>query len=452
MDNPKKDNRRNLMQSEMLKISQYILKHPIINESEDYKKRYINTLEYFVNKYSIQDKYSHSMLKLYKNKLLEYPEKYEYQDNELKRIANGVLSWKMKKFKFFSYRYCLLIDVIFICSFNDSKKSEIIYQEALQIYNKRYWRKLEELFNVIVGKSNECELSDQTEYLIGCIKVNRSFFQKANRNILVTANMSAGKSTLLNALIGKKVNKTQSDACTAKTHYLMNKAFEDNLSYELDYDLELDASREILMEDNESNDSNDIYVGTRFRTIEVVDIPICFIDTPGVNSSQDMEHKKISEKDILNLKYEKLMYVMNGENIGTDDERRHLGFIAENYKGKTIFVVNKLDCYRKEDSIPDTIVHIKKDLEKLGYEQPIICPISAYAAYLAKMSLYSETLNDDELDELDRFYRKLNKDEYQLNKYYSTDYQDIVVSDDKNQQLLLHSGILSLERLLYEER
>ena len=440
------------MQSEVLKVSQYVLKHPIKCESEDYKKRYINTLEYFVNKYATEDVYAHCVLKLYKNKLLEYPESYEYKDDELKRIAKGVLSWKMKKFKFFSYRYCLLVDVIFICSFNDYEKSEKIFQEVLEIYNKRYWKKLEALFNVIAGKSDECEHLDQTDYLIECIKVNRNFLNKKNKNILVTANMSAGKSTLLNAVIGKKVNKTQNDACTAKTHYLMNKAFEDKLSYEFDYDLELDASLEILMEDNESNDSSEIYVGTRFRAIDDVNLPICFIDTPGVNSSQDKEHRNITEKDILESKYEKLMYVMNGENIGTEDDRRHLEFVAEKYNGDIIFVVNKLDRYRKEDSIPDTLQQIKKDLEELGYKQPIICPISAYAAYLAKMKLFGEELNDDEFDELDRFYRKLSKEEYQLNRYYPTGYRDFSVSEDKNQQLLLHSGILSLEKILYEER
>lgn len=44
--------------------------------------------------------------------------------------------------------------------------------------------------------------------------------------------------------------------------YLYNKAGEDNLTYELDHDLELNASREILMEDNEENDSIKIVVGT----------------------------------------------------------------------------------------------------------------------------------------------------------------------------------------------
>lgn len=440
------------MQNELLQISQYVIKHPIIIENESYKKRYINTLEYFVRKYCSNNKYSFSILELYKDKLLQNKENYDYVDEELKKISKGVMTWKMKKFKFFSYRYCLLVDVLFICAFLDENKSELIYKEILEIYNKRYRKNLELLYKVVIGKSDNVVKFDQTDYMISCIEINRKFIQKRMKNILVTANMSAGKSTLLNAIIGKKVNKTQNDSCTAKTHYLLNKAYEDNLSYEYDYELELDATLQILMEDNDNNKSDEIRVGTRFRSVKDVDIPICFIDTPGVNSSQDRIHRKISEKDIVNSKYELLLYVLNGENIGTDDDRRHLGFVAENYNGRTVFVVNKLDRFRKEDSIQQTIEAVSRDLENIGFENPIICPVSAYAAYLAKMHMFKENLDEDEQDELERLYRKLNRDEYKFDTYYPQKYQIREEQEDKDYQLLLHSGILSLEKTLYEER
>lgn len=440
------------MQNELLQISQYVIKHPIIIENESYKKRYINTLEYFVRKYCSNNKYSFSILELYKDKLLQNKVNYDYVDEELKKISKGVMTWKMKKFKFFSYRYCLLVDVLFICAFLDENKSELIYKEILEIYNKRYRKNLELLYKVVIGKSDNVVKFDQTDYMISCIEINRKFIQKRMKNILVTANMSAGKSTLLNAIIGKKVNKTQNDSCTAKTHYLLNKAYEDNLSYEYDYELELDATLQILMEDNDNNKSDEIRVGTRFRSVKDVDIPICFIDTPGVNSSQDRIHRKISEKDIVNSKYELLLYVLNGENIGTDDDRRHLGFVAENYNGRTVFVVNKLDRFRKEDSIQQTIEAVSRDLENIGFENPIICPVSAYAAYLAKMHMFKENLDEDEQDELERLYRKLNRDEYKFDTYYPQKYQIREEQEDKDYQLLLHSGILSLEKILYEER
>lgn len=440
------------METEILRAGQYILKHPVLVENENYKKRYICTLEYFVKKYSQDNLYAIRMLDLYKNKMLSVPTDYVYKDEELKKISKGILAWKMKKFKFFSYRYCLLVDVIFICSYLDLDKSEKIYNEILEIYSKRYWKKLEELFNFIVGKTSGCGFFDQIDYIKECIAINRNFIERKEKRILITANMSAGKSTLLNSLIGKKINKTQNDACTAKIHYLFNKAFEDTLSYEYDYELELDASHEALMEDNVSNVSDEIYAGTKFRSVADINKPICFIDTPGVNSSQDIEHREISEKTISNSVYDTMMYVMNGENIGTDDDRRHLEFVFENFKGKIVFVINKLDRFRKEDSVVETLKQVKKDLQEIGFVNPDICPISAYAAYLAKMSFFGEVLNEDEQDELEVFYRKLKKEKYQLNTYYPEDYKNVSVSDDKNEQLLLHSGILSLEKILYEER
>ena len=78
------------MQKKMLQISQYVVKHPIMVESEDYKKKYINTLEYFVRKYSSKGKYSQSMLELYKNRLMEQPELYDYKDEELKKISYNI--------------------------------------------------------------------------------------------------------------------------------------------------------------------------------------------------------------------------------------------------------------------------------------------------------------------------------------------------------------------------
>lgn len=440
------------METEILRVAQYVLEHPILFERETYKERYINTLEYFVRKYSKDDLYASSMLELYKKKILSNPSSYSYTDKELKKISRGVLSWKMKKFKFISYRYCLLVDVLFMCAYLDFEKAGRIYNEIVGIYSKRYQEKLSELFNYIVGKTSECNSFDQIDYMKECIAINRKFLESKEKRVLITANMSAGKSTLLNSLIGKKVNKTQNDACTAKTHYLFNKAFEDKLSYEYDYTLDLDASYELLMEDNESNRAEKIYVGTKFRSVENVNTGICFIDTPGVNSSQDILHREISEQAISDCDYDMMMYVMNGENIGTDDDRRHLEFVSEKFKGEIIFVINKFDRFRKEDSVVETLDKVKKDLQEVGFSNPIVCPISAYAAYLAKMALFEEELNDDEKDELEGFYRKLRKEEYQFNTYFAEEYKNISVSNDKNEQLLLHSGILSLEKILYEER
>lgn len=441
------------MKTEILRVAQYVDKHPVLAARERYKRKYINTLEYFVRKYSEEDLYANELLNLYKEKILSMPINYTYKDGTLKKVSRGVISVKSSVFFLYKiYRYCLLIDAIFICSYLDSEKSKKIYNEILEINAKRHWKKLEEIFDYIVGENINSNILNSIDFIRDSLMSNRKFINCKEKKILVTANMSAGKSTLLNSIIGKKINKTQNDACTSKIHYLFNKAFEDNLSYEYDHELKLDAGYNELMNDNESNKSNEIYVGTRFRSIEDINSSVCFIDTPGVNSSQDRIHRDISEQMISANEYDTMMYVMNGENIGTEDDMRHLEFVFKNFKGKIIFVINKLDRFRKEDSIFNTLEQVKKDLNKVGFINPIICPVSAYAAYLAKMSLFGEVLNDDEQDELDSFYRKLKREKYRLNTYYADGYKDFFISKDKNEQLLLYSGILSLEKILYEER
>ena len=68
------------------------------------------------------------------------------------------------------------------------------------------------------------------------------------------------------------------------------------------------------------------------------------------------------------------------------------------------------------------------------------------------MHMFKENLDEDEQDELERLYRKLNRDEYKFDTYYPQKYQIREEQEDKDYQLLLHSGILSLEKILYEER
>ena len=46
--------------------------------------------------------------------------------------------------------------------------------------------------------------------------------------LLVTATMSAGKSTLINALIGKKIVRTSQEVCTGNLCYIYNQSVENN--------------------------------------------------------------------------------------------------------------------------------------------------------------------------------------------------------------------------------
>ncbi len=435
-----------------LEVAQMLSEHPILKEKSSYKCKYINVLEYFVRKYSPGDQWANETLKLYKKALLEDLQDYRYEGFELLNQSKPVVATKFKPFKFFSYRYCVIIDCIFINAINDKEKGERIFAELSNIYHKRYKKNIRLVFEALYDASISLDGFDQITYLADCWKKNRDFLAETPIKVIVTATMSAGKSTLLNAIIGKKINRTQNDACTAKIHYIKNKPFEDGFCYEQDYALELDANRQTLMDDNKLNTSNEIIVGTHFRTVGKTAKRIWLIDTPGVNSSQDKAHREIAEQYIKETPSDMLIYLLNGENIGSEDDRNHLQYVRENYTGKVIFLINKLDRFRKEeDSIAETLNAAIDDLKEMGFADPVVVPISSYAAYLAKMSIFGEELDKFSQMELGLIAGKLNDTEYQFDTYYPDSSRRDIELDSSIEAncLLLHSGVLQLENIIY---
>lgn len=438
-----------------LEIAQMLKEHPILHEKESYKCRYINVLEYFVRKFSPEDKWANATLLLYKKAILENPQDYTYEGFTLSEQSKTVVATKFKPCKFFSYRYCVILDCIFINAINAKEKGEQIYAELSSIYHKRYQKKIRQVFDALFDSSVSLEGFEQISYLADCWRKNLAFLEEKPIRVVVTATMSAGKSTLLNAFIGKKINRTRNDACTAKIHYVKNKAYEDGYCYEQDYALELDADYQTLMDDNTLNVSNEINVGTYFRTMNKNARRIWLIDTPGVNSSQDKVHKEITERCIKETPSDMLIYLLNGENIGSEDDRNHLQFVLENYAGRIIFLINKLDRFTKgEDSVTETLAAAVSDLKEIGFVNPVVVPISSYAAYLAKMSIWGEELDKISRRKLSLIAEQLNDTEYQFDRYYPDEWQSDIASDcsTESSSLLLHSGILQLENIIYGMR
>ena len=65
------------------------------------------------------------------------------------------------------------------------------------------------------------------------------------------------------------------------------------------------------------------------------------------------------------------------------------------------------------------------------------------------MALYGEKLSEDEEDDFDYVKRKLSRDEFSYNKHYPINV-NLECKDKDIGELLLHSGILSLEKILYQ--
>lgn len=228
----------------------------------------------------------------------------------------------------------------------------------------------------------------------------------------------------------------------------MNKAFEDNYSTEYDHDLVMTAGREELLNDNEKNLSDVIYVATRFSG-GLENKRVIVNDSPGVNFSGDSTHREIANKLIKKKKYGLLIYVMNSTQLGTNDEDEHLQFV-KHIIGRTpiIFVMNKVDLFDPdEENVIDIISRQKDYLIKKGFKNPILCPVSARAGYLAKKYEQSD-LSRSEKREMYNYIDKFEK--MDLDTYFEKTLGMKKIADEENEekQLLKKCGISYLEEMI----
>lgn len=233
------------------------------------------------------------------------------------------------------------------------------------------------------------------------------------KRVLVVANVSAGKSTLINALIGRKLNKTATNACTKEICHIFGKPQEDGLT------IKQRKAGKLIYEDDVNKCASDEgeAIGLYLFSDLLKGKKICFIDTPGYNDVRNPERKKITENAIKGNDYDAVMYVANAAYMGREDEQHLLETIVHNTKKPIIFVMNGLDKYKpSEDSISESVTKYHGDISKLGIDHPSIIPVSARAAFLARLEKQN-LLEEDELFELEQVKRKFTNEYYDLPKY-----------------------------------
>lgn len=432
-------------------ISQIIIKNPILQEKLDIKRLYLSNIKKYARMGNWQDdEYIKEQIKVYSYILLgaEYP----YETLSGKYFYNGY-DLPVK------YKLILFYDLAAVMGFNvnlvESETMKNIKLNMIKDFNLN--QKEEEIFNDVVKSASDSELIEKIkEYpvmkdfipFLLCIKSNISFLEKEPYKILVTANMSAGKSTFINALAGKVICMAQNMACTSKIHSIIGKPCDDGYTYKYDGYLSLNADKEHLLNNNDKNLSDNILIGTSFNGI-LNGQRLVIKDSPGVNFSLNSEHKKLSENMIKEKDYDLLVYIINASQLATDDEREHLGFVKKHIGEKPVlFIINKIDVFNEcDESIHDIIERQITYLRENGFENPVVCPISAKAGLLAKISLSGKSgrHNNRELFCLeDKF------DEIDLESFYNKYFPEVTISDKSNdeEQLLKTCGITYVEEII----
>lgn len=309
----------------------------------------------------------------------------------------------------------------------------------------------------------------------------RAFEQQRSKDfsVNVIATMSAGKSTLINALLGKKLMPAKQQACTATITRIKDNDNENFVAYAYDSAHNHIATHNPLtLEDmtalNENENVSTIDVEGNIPFVDSDDVSLVLVDTPGPNNSRDIEHQKTTYRVIQEESMPLVLYVLNASQLGVNDDNALLTHVAQNMKvgGKQskdrfIFVINKLDEYNKgEDSVTDSLEKVRRYLEDKGIENPNIFPASALAALDIRTVL--KDINPRKVDFFDdppeitkptqRIVTMSKTEELHFEKYapltpsafgeINTMLSQAKEQDDIKAEVLVHSGVISIEHAI----
>lgn len=325
---------------------------------------------------------------------------------------------------------------------------------------------IQEIFDMIQdGPFEELKKTD----VIRAFKLAKSSDFEVN----VVATMSAGKSTLINSLLGQKLMPAKQEACTATiTEIKDNDADHFNARvYDKDDNL-IESKDELTYSIMERLNANPMV--SKIRTegnipfVTADDVALVLVDTPGPNNSRNLEHRAATYRMLSESSKTVVLYIMNATQLAVDDDNNLLSHVAESMKvgGKQsrdrfIFVVNKLDDFKKgEDSIDAALQKVRDYLADNGIENPNIYPASALTALNIRTILaQNDDDDDDDVYEAKGKVRKFNRnEEMHFEKYaplpasvrghIANRLAEAVENGDVNEQALIHSGVIPVEEAI----
>lgn len=247
----------------------------------------------------------------------------------------------------------------------------------------------------------------------------------------VVATMSAGKSTLINALLRQKLMPAKQEACTATiteikdndADHFTAKVYNANNHLIQTYP---ELSFEIMDSLNSNPEVSKIKVEGNIPFVTSEDVSLVLVDTPGPNNSRDPEHKKATYRMLSESSKTVVLYILNATQLAVNDDYNLLSHVADSMKvgGKQsrdrfIFVVNKLDDFKKgEDSIEAAITKVRNYLHDNGIDNANIYPASALTA-LNIRTILAES-DDDDNDEVYEAKGKVRKFNRNPEMYFET--------------------------------
>ena len=341
-------------------------------------------------------------------------------------------------------------------SFTPAKGSEDRFKELIELFD---------------DMQKNCPFEDLTT---DQIKENFQSAISSEFEVSVIATMSSGKSTLINALLGRELMPSKNEACTATIAKIKDVDGMDHFEATyLDKNKEIigsfsDLSLENMVEMNDNPETAYINIQGDIPSIKNNGVQLVLVDTPGPNNSRTEDHKNHTYRIIKEKTKPMVLYVLNATQLQTNDDKELLTAVSEamkvggkQSKDRFLFAVNKVDLFDPDkESVQGAINNVIEYLKKFDIENPNIFPTSAELAKVIRMNECGQTLTSQQkrtLRDYDFFIDEkqlhlsqqatLSKDNMEkINKMTETAIQ----SGDGYSEALIYSGIPAIELAIDE--
>lgn len=282
--------------------------------------------------------------------------------------------------------------------------------------------------------------------------------------IVVVAPMSSGKSTFINALIGKEILPHDQEATTAticniidnkKINGFKATSYMDDQEIEKSENADYDFIKKLNENANQADKKGglEICIEGNIKNLSLPNTSFKLIDTPGPNSASNSHHKNVFYKNLNNSNENPFfIYVLNTDDLGTESDAELLENISKKINSdkdglsdRVLFVLNKADNLDFDNKpLKERVGGQEKFLSKLGFTNPKIFPVSALFASLAQAK--NEALTRKQKNELSNF--KNNFFEDKTDNYKGINFTDAAEIPNELKKEINDTSISELDKIL----
>lgn len=296
--------------------------------------------------------------------------------------------------------------------------------------------------------------------------INISNIQKGTMDftIYVVGGMATGKSTLIDALIGKKLmpynHTSHSLICIeyANINNFQGVAYDED---EREIMKDDNLTRHTLQEWNDDERISFINVKGRIPFLNTLGVKVRIVEVTILNNKDYLEFLRniICERSLV-------VNIACADRFLSNDEWEHIQHICDmtkcdvQFHDRFFFAINQMDVFNpEEESIEDALVKIKANLENRGIFNPNLFPVSAQAALEARtkptieqvLPVYKQYIKHFPSTHFDAYYQFShlpNLAQIETEKLLTEAYNDTEKERGKYTTIEIHSGIVSIEKAI----